>query len=155
MKALYLTREEAEREIKATGKSYSVSSADESSIERTYCDICWSGEVQCFRTDDNEDACAWWYDVTEEEINKCMGAMFQGGSDPDLCDTREKAARLASFISDTPTDNVITPDDVDEEEWNIYKAQLGLADYEVRVIHWGINGSAYSYCLASDWDYIG
>lgn len=64
MKTLYRTREDAQRAMKEAGKTGYLSEADHrSGLEIDYDsfggDFCWSGEVQAYRTDD-DDIFAWW-----------------------------------------------------------------------------------------------
>lgn len=150
-KTLYLTKEEAKRAADESGKKYYQSSATESNIEETDCNIVWSGEVECYRTDDG-DVFAWYYDLTEEEVNKYYGAMYECGSDPAICDTREESAWLATFIQDAQHVTEYTESDVTAEDWAIMKEQLELSENKVKRIHVGLNGGIFSFCLNEDWE---
>lgn len=64
MRTLYRTREDAQRAMKEAGKTGYLSEADHrSGLEIDYDsfggNFCWSGEVQAYRTDD-DDIFAWW-----------------------------------------------------------------------------------------------
>lgn len=65
MRTLYRTQEDAQRALKESGKTGYLSTADtRSNIETDYDSfggkaLCWSGEVQAYRTDDG-DIFAWW-----------------------------------------------------------------------------------------------
>lgn len=65
MRTLYRTQEDAQRALKESGKTGYLSTADNrSNLEIDYDSfggeaLCWSGEVQAYRTDDG-DIFAWW-----------------------------------------------------------------------------------------------
>ena len=65
MRTLYRTKEEALKALKESGKAGYLSTADNrSNLETDYDSfggeaLCWSGEVQAYRTDDG-DIFAWW-----------------------------------------------------------------------------------------------
>lgn len=65
MRTLYRTKEEALKALKESGKTGYLSTADNrSNLDIDYDsfggeDLCWSGEVQAYRTDDG-DIFAWW-----------------------------------------------------------------------------------------------
>lgn len=65
MKTLYRTKEEALKALKESGKAGYLSTADNrSNLDTDYDsfggeDLCWSGEVQAYRTNDG-DIFAWW-----------------------------------------------------------------------------------------------
>lgn len=65
MRTLYRTKEEALKALKESGKTGYLSTADNrSNLDIDYDSfggkaLCWSGEVQAYRTDDG-DIFAWW-----------------------------------------------------------------------------------------------
>lgn len=65
MRTLYRTKEEALKALKESGKTGYLSTADNrSSLDIDYDSfggeaLCWSGEVQAYRTNDG-DIFAWW-----------------------------------------------------------------------------------------------